>query len=229
MRGWRIAIVGVGAAVLSGVLAPAALAASTGGASDKEIAASGVLVAGDLPATYTQSARDTSSDAGTTKLAATIPACKKLVAFRKAVDKYPEAKSDDFGKDQIAIDNTVTVFPNEATAKAAVDTYAASGVPQCFGKLVDKLAQRAGGTTKSDIKKVKNLTAGDQAVAYEGPVGITEADGSKSLLGFGNLVIRIGRGVAVYSYNHDAQTDISTELNSAVSASGKRLQTALGR
>ena len=82
MRGWRVVVAALGVAALSGVLVPAAGAATTGGATDRQIATAGVLVASDLPTTYTQSARDTSSDAQTTKVAAKLPACKKLVAFR---------------------------------------------------------------------------------------------------------------------------------------------------
>ena len=227
MRGWRVFIMGVGVTIASGVIAPDAGAASTGSATDKEIASTGVLIASDLPDTYTQSARDTSSDAQTEKLANKVAACTKLVAFKKAIDTKTQAKSDDFNQGQTQIDNTVTVFPTAAKAKAAVNAYAATGIPKCFGQLVGKLAQRAGGTAKSDIKKVQDITAGDQAVAYEGPVAITESDGSTATVAFGNLVIHVGRGVAVYSYNHDAQTDISAELTSAVSSSGGRLQDAL--
>src|SRR5881396_2359859 len=120
MRGRRIVMVLVGAAVVTGLIGPAAGAASTGNATDKEIATAGVLVAGDLPATYTQSARDTSSDAQTLKMAS-------------------------------------------------------------------KLAAQSGGTAKADIKKVHDITAGDQAVAYEGPVTITGSGGSTTTLAFGNL------------------------------------------
>jgi len=220
-------VVSVGVAVLTGVLAPAAGAASTGSPADKQIATAGVLVASDLPATYTQSARDTSSDAKTTKLAAKLPACKKLVAFMNATSKSTEVKSDDFTQGQTQIDNTVTVFPTAAKAKAAVNTYAATGVPACFGQLVGKIAQQGGGKAQAAIKKVQDVSAGDQSVAYEGPVTITEPDGSTATLGFGNLVIRIGRGVEVYSYNHDAQTTITDDLKNAISNSGGRLQSAL--
>jgi hypothetical protein len=226
MRGWRIVMAGVGVAVLTAGFAPTAHAASTG-PTDKEIATAGVLVASDLPATYTESPRDTAGDAQTLKLAAKLPACKKLAAFMKATQKSSDVKSDDFSQGQTSIDNTVTVFPTAAKAKAAVDTYANTGVPACFGQLVGKIAKLSGGTAKADIKKVKDVSIGDQAIAYEGPVTITESDGTTSTLGFGNLVIRVGRGVAVYSFNHDAQTSITDDLNAAVSSSGGRLQQAL--
>lgn len=218
----------VGAALVIGLGAPAAGAASTGSSSDKQIATTGVLVATDLPAGYTQSPRDTSSDKQTEKMAAKIATCKKLVAFMKETDKYPQVKSDDFDKDQTTIDNSVTVFPTAAKAKAAVSAYAATGVPACFGDLVGKLATQQGGKAKASIKKVKDVNVGDQSVAYEGPVQITEKDGTSATLGFGNLVVRVGRGVLVYSYNHDASTTISADLQSAVGRSGTRLQTALG-
>ena len=227
MRGWRIVLVSVSLAVVSGVIAPAAGAASGGTASDKEIATAGVIVASDLPATYTQSARDATSDAKTTKLATKIPACKKVVAFMSAVKKNTEVKSDDFDQGQTSIDNTVTIFPNEAKAKVAVTAYAATGVPACFAQLLGKVAKQAGGKATVDIKKVQDVSAGDQSVAYEGPVTLTEPDGSTTTQAFGNLVIRVGRGVAVYSYNHDAQTSITAELKDAVSSSGGRLQSAL--
>lgn len=208
--------------------------ASAGGATttgnnarNKEIATAGVLVASDLPATYAQASRDTSSDTSTTKMASKIATCKKLVAFMTAVKKNPEVKSDDFTQGQTTIDNTVTVFPSAAQAKAAVDAYAATGLPACFGQLVTKLVDKAGGHAQASIKQVKDVTAGDQAIAYEGPVAIKAADGSAANLGFGNLVIRFGPAVVVYSYNHDAQTDISSDLKNAVDASGSRLQSAL--
>ena len=220
-------MVGVGAAIVMGLVAPVAGAASTASATDKQIATAGVLVASDFPATYTQAARDTSSDAQTDKQAARVAACKKLVVFKKAVKQNTEMKSPEFNSGQTQIDNTVTVFPTAAKAKAAVDTYSASGLPGCFGQLVGKLAQQAGGKATADIKKVQDVTAGDQAVAYEGPVQITERDGTQTTLAFGNLVIRVGRGVAVYSYNHDANISIETDLKSAVSSSGGRLEQAL--
>jgi hypothetical protein len=213
--------------VVTGLLGPAAGAASSGSAADKEIAQAGVLVAGDLPVTYTESPRNASSDTQTDKQANKLPSCKKLVAFKKAVDKYTKAKSDDFDQGATHINNTVTVFPSAAKAKAAVDAFSASGLPKCFGQLVGKLAQGAGGTAEAEIRKVPDVNAGDQAVAYEGPVVITESDGSTGTLAFGNLVIRIGRGVATYSYNHDAQTTITDDLRNAVASSGTRLQDAL--
>ncbi len=214
-------------ALLTVMSATAAGAASTGNPTDKEIATAGVLVASDLPATYTDTPRDPSSDKKTLKVAAKIPACKKLVAFMNATSKSTEVKSDDFDQGQTSIDNTVTVFPTAAKAKAAVDAYANTGVPGCFKQLVGKIAQQAGGTAQADIKKVQDVSAGDQSIAYEGPVQITESDGTTTTLAFGNLVIRVGRGVAVYSYNHDANVSISDDLKSAVSSSGGRLQQAL--
>jgi hypothetical protein len=223
--GWAIAT-GVVALVVTGLVVPAAGAASSA-ATDKQIATTGVLVTSDFPTTYSDSPRDPSADRRTQKLASTIAACKKLVAFMQATDRYPEAKSDDFDQGQTSIDNTVTVFPTAAKAKAAVDAYAATGVPACFKQLVGKVAQRAGGKAVAQIKKVDDVTAGDQAIAYEGPVQITESDGSTAAQGFGNLVIRVGRGVLVYSYNHDANTAITDDLKAAVSSSGGRLQQAL--
>lgn len=220
-------MVGVGAAIVLGLVAPVAGAASTGSATDKQIATAGVLVASDFPATYTQAARDTSSDAQTQKQAAKLAACKKVVAFMKAVKQYTEVKSDEYNAGQTQIDNTVTVFPTAAKAKAAVDAYAATGIPACFAQLLSKAAQQGGGKATADIKKVQDVTAGDQAIAYEGPVQITESDGTQTTLAFGNLVIRVGRGVAVYSYNHDANTSIQTDLKNAVSSSGGRLEQAL--
>jgi hypothetical protein len=220
---------GLCALVVSGVIAAPAGAASSGNATDKKIATAGVLVAGDLPATYTKAARDTSSDAKTTKTAAKLPACKKLVAFRTAVDKHTEKKSDEFDQGQTEIDNTVTVFPNAAQAKAAVNAYAASGVPACFSQLVGEIADQAGGKAQAAIKKVDDVVIGDQAVAYEGPVAITETDGSTTNLAFGNLVVRVGRGVVVYSYNHDGSTSISDDLDKAIVSSGTRFQKALAR
>jgi hypothetical protein len=227
MRAWRVFMVGVAIAVGAGVLAPVAGAASTSGATDKQIATAGILVASDFPATYTQAPRDTSSDAKSLKLAAKLPSCKKLVAFMTVVKDNTEVKSDEFNQGQTQIDNTVTVFPTAAKAKAAVNAYTATGLPTCFGQLVGKIAQQAGGKAKADIKKVSDVSAGDQSVAYEGPVAITESNGSTSTLGFGNLVIRVGRAVAVYSYNHDANTDISSDLKGAIDSSGGRLQAAV--
>jgi hypothetical protein len=226
--GRKIVLAVLGAAMVTGLAAPGASAASSGNGGDKAIATTGLIVAADLPATYTQSARDTSSDAKTSKTAAKLSACKKLVAFMAATTKSAEAKSDEFNQGQTQIDNTVTVFPTAAKAKAAVDAYANTGVPACFAQLLGKVAQQAGGKATSDIKRVSDVTAGDQAIAYEGPVQITESDGSSSTLGFGNLVIRVGRGVAVYSYNHDANVSIQTDLTNAVESSGGRLKSALG-
>jgi hypothetical protein len=227
MRAWRVFVVGVSVAVVAAMVAPVAGAASTSGTSDKQIATAGILVSSDFPATYTQAPRDASSDAKTLKRAAKLPSCKKLVAFMTVVKDNTEVKSDEFNQGQTQIDNTVTVFPTEAKAKAAVDAYSATGLPACLGQLVGKIAQQNGGKAKADIKKRNDVSAGDQSVAYEGPVAVTESNGSTATLGFGNLAIRIGRAVAVYSYNHDANTDISADLKSAIENSGGRLQAAV--
>jgi hypothetical protein len=222
-----VVCVAISAALLGG-MAPAVGAATTGGSANaKAIATAGVLVGSDLPATYTQAPRDTSSDAATKKLASKIAACKKLLTFMAAVKGSTEVKSDAFTEGQTTIDNTVTIFPSAAKAKAAMDTYAATGLPACFGQLVTKIAQQQGGRAQASIKKVHDVTAGDQAVAYEGPVDITESDGTSATLAFGDLAIRVGRAVAVYSYNHDARIDIATDLKRAVVTSGSRLQRAL--
>jgi hypothetical protein len=225
--GIRLRTVLLGA--LAGVVVLASWAPPVGAlsSSDQQLAQSGVLMASDLPTTYTETPRDASSDSSAQKAAAKIPACKKLGAFMRAVKGFAHVNSADFDEGQTSISNGVTVFPSAAKAKAALTGFASAGLPVCFDKFVPQLASSAGGSAVAQIQKVSDVTAGDQAVAYEGPVQITESDGTSETLAFGYIAIRTGRGVDVYSFTHTADSDISAVLDAAVGATLTRLTAAL--
>ena len=71
-----------------------------------------------------------------------------------------------------------------------------------------------------------DVGVGDQSVAFEGPVQITEKDGSTSTLSFGVLAARFGRVVTVYNYS--SADDVSAVVQHAIDASSARLRAAIG-
>jgi hypothetical protein len=225
MPGWRITIGAVaGALLVAAAAAPAAGAARA--ASTREITNAGVLRSSDFPDGYASQAHDRTSDTETQKRAAKLPDCKRLVGFRAAVDRTPKAQSPDFTTGTSTVSNTVNVFPTVAKARAALTSFAASGVVDCFDALVGQVASSAGGSVEPDLGRTTDVGVGDQSVAFEGPVQITEKDGSTSTLSFGVLAARFGRVVTVFNYS--SGDDISAVVQHATDESSARLRAALG-
>jgi hypothetical protein len=223
---------GVGAL---GAAAPAGAASSN---NDAQIAQAGVLVASDLPTTWSQHKRDTSSEKDADAAAVKIPSCKTYRAFRASLQavKRSRVQSPDFELGQSTFDNTVNVFASEAAADKVLATFAKSSIPGCVDKLFTILFQQQMVSDKKTAAQVKGIKVsvepyditnyGDDTVAYEGNVTITFKDGTSLNIGLGNTAVRVGRAVSDYSYTVFDQAAVDA-LSPAVEKSVARLQAAL--
>ncbi len=228
-----VLLVAVAAGALS--VAPAASAASS---NDAKIAQAGVLVSSDLPTTWSQHKRDTSSDKATAAAAAKIPSCKAYRSFRQSLDsvKRSRAESPDFELGQSSFNNTVNVFANEKSASRALAMFGSSSIATCTDKLFTVLFQKQVASDKKTAAQVQGIEVdvqpyditnyGDDTVAYEGSATVTFKDGTTLQIGLGNTAVRVGRAVSDYSYTLFEQ-DAVDALSPAVEKSIARLQAAL--
>ena len=216
----------------------APVGAASGRNGDAQVARAGVLVASDLPATWSEHKRDPSSDKATDAAAAKIASCKAYRAFRKSVQslKRSRVQSPDFELGQSTFNNTVNVFSNESTADKVLTTFGNSSVPTCINKLFTVLFTQQITSDKTTAAQVNGIDVniefynienyGDDTVAYEGKATVSFKNGTSLEIGLGNTAVRVGRAVTDYGYTlfNQAATDA---LSPAVKKSVARLQAAL--
>jgi hypothetical protein len=233
----RLVWFGAGALVAAGVLGPLGTAPAVASkASDTQIAEAGVLVQSDFPAGWTATPRDTSTDAATEKIAKKIPACSDYLALRTATKGEAKAKSEEFSLLNSQVDNTVTVFPTNAGAIAAMKVFARPSVVKCINTLFTKVftaSLESNATTRNQIESIKVKVTpasvepiADGTTAYEGTVTITTKDGTTQTIGVGNAAVRTGRAIDAFSYVVDTTTVLQL-LPSVVDTSVTRLTAAL--
>jgi len=225
-------------AVVAGALwcAPAAGAASGDG--DGKIAQAGVLVLSDLPTTWSEHKRDTSSDTAADAAAAKISSCKTYRSFRQSLDvvKRSRVRSSDFKLGDSTFNNTVNVFANEKSADKVLTTFGNSSIATCIDKLFTVLFQQQVASNKATAAQIKGIEVdvkpydianyGDDTVAYEGTATVSFKDGTTLGIGLGNTAVRVGRAVSDYSYTVFDQASVDA-LSPAVEKSVARLQAAL--
>jgi hypothetical protein len=232
---------GFGSVVVSVVvvLAFVALAAApAGAATDKQTARKGVIVASDLPSTWT-STPDESNDAELDKVAAGIPDCEDYLAVRKITKRTPNVDSRDFSLGDQDLSNEVWVFGSTFSAKRVLTDMGAPTIDDCFTAVFRKAVEadiaadprsaaqvrsvRVQVTQSSDVPDV-----GNDVVGYEGGVEVTLVNGTVQTLLVGNLLVRVGR--AILSYSLSAPTTSSgyrTAFDSALAATVARMKKAL--
>jgi hypothetical protein len=221
-------VLGVG---LLGAMATPAIAAAS---SDQIVAKAGVLVGSDFPAGWTQSTRGQTSDKTLDAAAAKVATCKPFLAFSRVNQQQPRAKSPNFDLQQANVTNTVSVFPSNAKATAAVHTFADRRMADCLDALFRSVFTQQLKKTSSladqlvsvhtSIAPVTDVRIGDQAVAYQGTVDVGFKDGASQSVGLGMVSVRVGNAVAAYSWTSD--TDISAALQPAIVQSVTRLHDA---
>ncbi len=180
---------------------------------DKQTATAGVPKRTSLP-TRAIGALHVVRRAGRTRAVAAKIAAQEAGRVREGGQEHRDEVLE-FRPRQTQIDNTVTrSSPSCSEGQAAVDTYspAVSSV-ELEGSSSASSREQVGKAT-ADIKKAV-ITAGDQAVVGEGRVQITERDGNTTTLRLGGNLGDPHRAAAVYSYNHDANISIETDLKSA--------------
>ncbi len=196
------------------------------------MARAGVFIASDFPASFQTRPGSNSSTSDTVRLAKGVDGCGPYVTLLKASISLPQARSSRFGDAARSVSNEVDVYASERAASAALTLYAKSSVVGCLENLVEKQLLQDPKTraslddvvAKIDRQDIARL--GDDSVVYEGGVVLTAPDGSKSQIGVGSAVVRVGRAVDVVTYTTSG-TDLTDLLTPAIDASVARLRAAL--
>jgi hypothetical protein len=234
----RFCALAVAVAAVAGTFLVSVPAGAASGGNDTQIVQAGVLVASDLPATWSQHPRDNSSDKKADAAAAKIASCKTYRAFRASLQavKRSRVQSPDFELGQSTFLNTVDVFASDAAANKVLTTFNNSSIPDCVDKLYTVLFRQQIASDKTTAAQVKGITVsvepydianyGDDTVAYEGSATVAFKDGTSLEIGLGNTAVRVGRAVSDYSYTVFDQAAIDA-LSPAVEKSVARLQAAL--
>lgn len=222
-------------AAVAALLGLASLAMpATAASSEQQLAHSGVLIASDFPAGWTETARSSASDAPLDSATAKVAACKPFVAFIKDEHRHPRADSGNFEHEHVNVTNRVTVYPSSAKADAALRTLSDPRLPACldalsrseFARQLKKTSPLADHIASVDVSAqlVPDVRIGDRAVAYQGPIEVRLDDGTTQSIQFGVASVRVGQAVAGYTWTSDG--DISSTLQAAIVKSVTRLQDA---
>jgi len=207
--------------------------------SDTQIAKAGVLVASDLPNTWTSSPPDNSGSKQVEKIAAKVPSCKEYLAFSKANKGNTNAESRDFSLGDDDLSNKAFVYKSNAAAQKAMQAIGASDVADCLTQVFQKVLDRQIASSPKSAKTVKSATAsiapvsdltgvGDDAVGYAGGLDIQLTDGTDQQLLVGVLAVRTGRALTTFSFSAPpTDSGFSTVLDSAITASTTRTKDAL--
>jgi hypothetical protein len=230
----RAAVAGSLIIALLVVASSRAVPATAAATSDAELGRTGVFVASDFPADWTQSKRAKSSDAALDGAAANIASCRPFLAFSQANRKYRQARSANFSVGSSTVTNAVSVFPSPEKATATIETFTDPRMPACLEKLFDASyraqlkhdpkTKKTVTSVHTSINAVPDVRIGDEAVAYQGTVDIGLTDGTTQTVGLGFATTRVGKVLAGYSWTSDA--DISAALQPAIVKTTGRLQAA---
>ena len=207
---------------------------ATARTTDHEVARAGVLLLSDFPAGWTERTRGQTTQTDLDTAAASVRACKPFVAFSKANEKYPRARSHDFEEGNSDVTSAVSVYPSAVKASGSLQLFADRRVPTCFDRLfttvfraqLAKQRKVANQVTsiRTDVQPVTGVRIGDEAVVYQGRVDVALKGGTSETIGLGFVAVRVDDALARYSYTAD--TDISSALQPAIVASVSRLQHA---
>jgi len=219
--------------LLALVAALLALAASpAGAASDKALAAQGVIVAKDVPSSWSSEPADDSGDKELEREAAKIPECRTYLAVRKANKKAANAESRTFSDGSNELSNEVWVYPSVAKAKKVFKDMSSSTIAECFSTLFEDVF----GADSASIRQTIGIEglAGDETLAYSGPVQVTNPDGTVDRLLLANFGVRAGRSILSFTVAGppDAQGNYASTFvgpaEDAINDAVKRMQSALG-
>ena len=229
-------------AILTLMLATSALFVGAGPASaatDQEIADQGIIVAGDVPSTWTAEPSDSSSDKQNLKLAARTKGCKQYVAFAAANEKATKAASDDYSSsNNEQVSNKSYVHKSEAVATKVMTAVGSSTVADClstvFQKAItaeiakDKSARKAIDSVDMSLEPVDLGDVGVPSVAYEGTLSINLKDGTSQDLDVGLVAVQVEQVVLTYSLQAPPDAaDISDVIATVVTNTVTRTVNAL--
>ncbi len=225
-----IAVVAAVASTLAATAGPAAAA------SDRLIAAAGIIVATDLPATWVASPPDIASEQQALARAAKTPGCREYVRFARANQTTTKAASANYTLDDQLISNRSYVYEQPAAAERTMAAISGPTVGGCLGRVFEqtigaqletnKKQQRAITGVNVIIAPVDFQAVGDDTVAFEGTVTITLTDKSTQELLVGLLVVRIDRVVTTYSLSTPPDTAAAVQIPFADAVSATLVRTA---
>lgn len=208
-------------------------------ASDRQIAAAGIIVATDLPATWIASPPDISGDKQALARATKTPGCKDYVRFARANETTTKAASASYTLDDQVISNKSYVYEQPAAADRAMAAISGPTVGGCLGRVFEQTIdaqletntkeQRAITGVNVIVAPVDFQAVGDDTVAFEGAVTIALKDKSTQELLVGLLAVRIDRVVTTYSLSTppDTAAAVQNPFADAVSATLVRTARAL--
>lgn len=203
-----------------------------GASGDQQIADQGIVVAGDVPTTWTASPNDASSDTKNLKLAARTKGCVSYVKFAKANEATTEAVSDDYASaagEQIS--NHSYVHKSDAAAGKVLGWFESTSVPGCLSRVFTTAIKAEFAKDPQARKSIRNVDltlqpvdlgeTGFPTVAYEGNISIDLKDGSSQSLEVGLVAVQAGRVLLTYSVQAppdatEIQTVIATALTNTV-------------
>lgn len=213
---------------------------ATAATSDAQIAKAGVIVASDLPTTWTSSPPDNSGNKQVEKIAAKVPSCKQYLAFSKANKGTTNAESRDFSLGDDDLSNKAFVYKSNAAASKAMKAIGATNVADCLTTVFQKVLDAQIASDPASARTVKSATAsiepvtaltgvGDDAVGYAGGLDIQLTDGTAQQLLLGVLAVRNGRALTTFSFSAPpTDSAFTTVLDNAINASLTRTQDVLG-
>lgn len=189
------------------------LAASpAGAASDKALAKKGVIVASDVPSSWSSEPSDDSDDKELERAAAKIPDCRTYLAVRNANKKVAHAESRNFSDGSNELSNEVWVYPTVAQAKKVFKDMSASTVAGCFSTLFEKVL----GADRALISQTTALQglAGDETIGYGGVVQVTNPDRTVEQVVVANFGVRVGRSILSFAVSGppDAQGNFAASF-----------------
>jgi hypothetical protein len=199
-RRMRLLAVGVPVAASLALAGPALAAGETKG--DQAILKAGVITKADVPAEWTSTKRDSSSQA-----LKGLRECKRInTAVADAKKNNPRARSRDFAdpvqEHATSAENAVYAFPNKGTATRFVSAYQGAAATACFDKLaaeVGKGRPTTGPPTAAPITDLQGV--GDEATGYEIAATFTQ-DGGTATLYIDFVVVRVGRAVMGFGFTN---------------------------
>lgn len=199
----RAAIAVLALALIAVVAAPAGAASKK----DSKLAKQGVLVAKDVPASWTSSPSDNSSGPELERAAADIPDCETYLAVRKANKTAANAESRTFTDGTTELSNEVWVFPTAAKAKKVFADMQSSTIAPCFTELFQSLFEAQLATNPQvasvdvSISQSNDLPGleGDATVGYGGPGVVRNTDGTTERFLMANFAVRSGRAVLSFA------------------------------
>jgi hypothetical protein len=215
-----VVIVAVGCAVT--------VAGASSQAADTAIARAGVFVVGDFPGFASQPSSSI-THADQVAMAKGIDGCSPYVTMQKRLQTVPLAASLQFTDDGGSFGNEVAVFPTDRAASALLGLAAKSSMVGCLENYLEKQFRQQRQAGVDDVSATLERQAisglGDDSVVYEGSLDLTGADGKRSQVAMGSVLVRVGRATEAVVYFAEG-SDPTGVLAPAIDASVARLRAA---